>query len=110
MRDGGNGRADRLYLPPAHIGIDSDGAQVALPGFDDGRTTGRIPALPVNLYDLGVEAGEARGGHGAAPIPARMLVKLAAAPSSVVRHGERFVSYKITLRDPPACTLPTGTS
>ena len=28
-----------------------------------------------------------------------MLVKFAAAPSSIVRHGERFVSYKITLRD-----------
>ena len=53
----------------------------------------------MNLYDLGVEAGEARGGRGAAPIPARMLVKLAAAPSAFVRHGERFVSYRITLRD-----------
>ena len=99
MRDGGNARVDRLYLPPAHIGVDLDSAQVALPGFEDGRVIGRIPVLPVNLYDLGVEAGEARGGHGAAPIPARMLVKLAAAPSSLVRHGERFVSYKITLRD-----------
>ena len=98
MRDGNTG-TNRLYLPPAHIGLDSDGTQSALPGFEDGRATGRIPVLPVNLYDLGVEAGEARGGHGAAPIPARMLVKLAAAPSSVVRHGERFVSYKITVRD-----------
>ena len=98
MRDGNTG-TNRLYLPPAHIGLDTDGAQAALPGFEDGRVTGRIPVLPVNLYDLGVEAGEARGGHGAAPIPARMLVKLAAAPSSVVRHGERFVSYKITFRD-----------
>ena len=35
----------------------------------------------------------------AAPIPARMLVKLAAAPSTSVRHGERFVTYNITLRD-----------
>ena len=99
MRDGGSARVDRLYLPPAHFGVDVDGAQVALPGFEDGRVIGRIPVLPVNLYDLGVEAGEARGGHGAAPIPARMLVKLAAAPSSLVRHGERFVSYNITLRD-----------
>ena len=98
MRDGNTG-TNRLYLPPAHVGLDADGAQAALPGFEDGRATGRIPVLPVNLYDLGVEAGEARGGHGAAPIPARMLVKLAAAPSSVVRHGERFVSYKITFRD-----------
>ena len=99
MRDGGNARADRLYLPPAHIGTDGDGSQVTLPGFEDGRSTGRIPVLPVNLYDLGVEAGEARGGRGSAPIPARMLVKLAAAPSALVRHGERFVTYKITLRD-----------
>ena len=99
MRDGGSARVNRLYLPPAHIGVDVDSAQVALPGFEDGRVIGRIPVLPVNLYDLGVEAGEARGGRGAAPIPARVLVKLAAAPSSLVRHGERFVSYKITLRD-----------
>ena len=99
MRDGGSARVNRLYLPSAHFGVDVDGAQVALPGFEDGRVIGRIPVLPVNLYDLGVEAGEARGGRGAAPIPARMLVKLAAAPSSLVRHGERFVSYKITLRD-----------
>ena len=99
MRDGGNTRANRLYLPPAHMGTDSDGSQVAFPGFEDGRSTGRIPVLPVNLYDLGVEAGEARGGRGSAPIPARMLVKLAAAPSAFVRHGERFVTYQITLRD-----------
>ena len=99
MRDSGNPRTDRLYLTPAYIGTDSNGSQVAFPGFEDGRPSSRIPVLPVNLYDLGVEAGEARGGHGAAPIPARMLVKLAAAPSAFVRHGERFVTYKITLRD-----------
>lgn len=99
MRDSGSAKADRRYLPPAHFGTENDGSQVALPGFEDGRTNGRIPVLPVNLYDLGVTAGEARGGRGAAPIPARMLVKLAAAPSAVVRHGERFVTYDITLRD-----------
>ena len=99
MRDSGNAKADRLYLPPAHFGADNNGAQVALPGFEDGRANGRIPVLPVNLYDLGVTAGEARGGRGAAPIPARMLVKLAAAPSALVRHGEGFVTYRITLRD-----------
>ena len=99
MRDSGNAKADRLYLTPAHIVTDAEGAMVAFPGFEDGRNTGRIPALPVNLYDLGVTAGEARGGRGAAPIAARMLVKLAAAPSTSVRHGERFVAYQITLRD-----------
>ena len=99
MRDGRPSQARHLYLTPAHIGIDSEGRTIALPGFEDGRTRSRIPVLPVNLYDLGVTAGEARGGRGAAPIPARMLVKLAGAPSAVVRHGERFVSYKITLGD-----------
>ena len=99
MRDSGNAKTDRLYLSPAHFGTDSEGAQITLPGFADGYATSKIPTLPVNLYDLGVEAGEARGGRGAAPIPARMLVKLAAAPSSVVRHGSRFVTYRITLRD-----------
>ena len=99
MRRDMNSGTDRLYLKPAYISPDSEGTAIALPGFEDGRVRGRIPALPVNLYDLGVEAGEARGGRGAAPIPARMLVKLAAAPSAFVRHGERFVSYRITLRD-----------
>ena len=95
MRDTGGSRSDRLYLPPAHTGEDGK----ISPGFGDGRKTGHIPILPVNLYDLGVTAGEARGGGGAAPIPARMLVKLAAAPSTLVRHGDRFVTYEITLRD-----------
>ena len=99
MRDSGNAKTDRLYLAPAHFGTDSEGAQITLPGFADGYATSKIPILPVNLYDLGVEAGEARGGRGAAPIPARMLVKLAAAPSAFVRHGERFVTYQITFRD-----------
>ena len=99
MRDSNNSRTDRLYLSPAHIGFDADGAQIAFPGFGEGNTTGRIPVLPVELYDLGVQAGERRGGRGAAPIPARLLVKLAAAPSAFVRHGERFVTYTISLRD-----------
>ena len=99
MRDSRSAGTDRLYLTPAHIGSDGEGGQMTLEGIKDGMGTGRIPVLPVNLYDLGVEAGEARGGHGAAPIPARMLVKLAAAPSAFVRHGERYVSYRITLRD-----------
>ena len=93
------GKTDRLYLPPAHIERDATGKQIVLPGFGDGNRTGRVPVLPVELYDLGVKAGKSRGGRGAAPIPARMLVKLAAAPSTSVRHGERFVTYNITLRD-----------
>ena len=97
MRNGGGGQGtDRLYLPPAHFG--ADGITPVLPGLE-GHATGRIPVLPVNLYDLGVAAGERRGGHGEAPIPARMLVKLAAAPSATVRHGQRFVTYEIRLRD-----------
>ena len=98
MRESGN-RTDRLYLPPAHFSLDGESGQIVMPGLGDGNSTNRIPVLPVELYDLGVKAGEARGGRGGAPIPARMLVKLAAAPSTSVRHGERFVTYKITLRD-----------
>ena len=99
MRESSSSATDRLYLPPAHIGVDVDGAQITSPGFGKGNATGRIPVLPIKLYDLGVVVGASRGGHGGAPIPARMLVKLAAAPSAFVRHGERFVSYEITLRD-----------
>ena len=98
MRESG-AKTDRLYLPPAHIDLDGQGGQTTLPGFGEGNTTTRIPVLPVELYDLGVNAGVRRGGNGGAPIPARMLVKLAAAPSTSVRHGERFVTYNITLRD-----------
>ena len=98
MRDSG-AQADRLYLTPAHIGMDADGSQIAFPGFSESNKASRIPVLPVNLYDLGVQAGASRGGSGGAPVPARMLVKLAAAPSAFVRHGERFVTYTITLRD-----------
>ena len=99
MRRNLNSGTDRLYMTPAHTGLDTEGTQVVLPGFSEGHDTGRIPVLPVNLYDLGVEAGEARGGRGGAPIPARMLVKLASAPSASVRHGERFVTYQVTLGD-----------
>ena len=98
MRESGS-RTDRLYLPPAHFSLDGESGQMVMPGLGEGNATSRIPSLPVELYDLGVKAGEARGGYGGAPIPARMLVKLAAAPSTSVRHGSRFVTYKITLRD-----------
>ena len=95
MRTRRSSRTDRLYLEPA----DGDGGRGVQPGFKEGHVTSRIPVLPINLYDLGVQAGEARGGHGAAPIPARMLVKLSAAPSAFVRHGTRFVTYQVMLRD-----------
>ena len=113
MREGANAGTDRLYLTPAHSGPDGEGGQMVLPGFKDGRSTGRIPVLPVNLYDLGVEAGDRRGGRGGrgeAPIPARMLVKLAAAPSAFVRHGERFVSYQNLLEGSPRRPLSSGAS
>ena len=90
---------DRLYLPPAHYGRDEKGSSIVLPGGGSRNATSRVPVLPVELYDLGVRAGERRGGRGGAPIPARLLVKLAAAPSACVRHGERFMTYEITLRD-----------
>ena len=99
MRERRNSGTDRLYLPPAHSDVDGEGTQIVIPGFGALTLAGRIPALPVGLYDLGVRAGTRQGGHGGAPIPARMLVKLAAAPSASVRHGERFVTYEVTLRE-----------
>ena len=71
MRESG-ARTDRLYLPPAHIEIDGTGNQIVFPGFGEGNRTGRIPVLPIELYDLGVQAGVSRGGLGGAPIPARI--------------------------------------
>ena len=99
MRESGKSGTDRLYLAPAHFSLDGEAGQMVIAGFGEGNATSRIPSLPVELYDLGVKAGEARGGYGGAPIPARMLVKLAAAPSTSVRHGSRFVTYQVTLRD-----------
>ena len=103
MRESSGAKSDRLYLAPAHIGEDGSEGQIVLSGFGEGKVPGRISALPVNLYDLGVTVGEARGGRGAAPIPARMLVKLAAAPSAFVRHSERLLTFEITLRDLRGC-------
>ena len=97
MRGSGS-KTDRLYLIPAHICADGD-SQLPLLGLADPRSASRMPVLPVHLYDLGVKAGEQKGGGRGAPIPARMLVKLAAAPSTSVRHSERFVTYDVTLRD-----------
>ena len=88
-----------FICPPAHICSDGSDGQIVVPGFCERKGTSRIPMLPVDLYDLGVQAGARRGGNGEAPISARLLVKLAAAPSASVRHGERFVTYCITIRD-----------
>ena len=68
MRESG-AKTDRLYLPPAHIELDGTGRQVVLPGFGEGNATTRIPVLPVELYDLGVQAGVRRGGNGGATDP-----------------------------------------
>ena len=93
MRESG-AKTDRLYLSPSHIELRwTRAGRSLLPGFGEGNTTSRIPVLPVKLYDLGVQAGVRRGGNGEAPIPARMLVKLAAAPSTSVRHGEQGSSH-----------------
>ena len=97
MRENGT-KTDKLYLIPAHICADGD-SQLPLLGLADPRAASRMPVLPVHLYDLGLRAGEQKGGGRGAPIPARMLVKLAAAPSTSVRHSERFVTYTIALRD-----------
>ena len=97
MRREFNSGTDRLYLAPSYSGTDGDGAQVAFPGFQNGRETGRVPVLPVNLYDLGVSAGEARGGRGAAPIAARMLVN--AGSSAIGIRPAQFTIFDI--RDYP---------
>ena len=69
------------------------------PDLPMGTRPARFPFCRSTSTTWGSRQGEARGGRGAAPIPARMLVKLAAAPSAFVRHGERFVTYQITFRD-----------
>ena len=99
MRKGSGSGTDRLYLTPAHIAVNGSGCEIVTAVLAEGRQACRIPTLPLELYDLGVTVGEARGGRGSAPIPARMMVRLVAAPSAPVRHGERFVTYHISLRD-----------
>ena len=100
MRDSDNASADRIYLPPAHICSDGSDGQIVVPSFCERKGTSRILMLPVDLYDLGVQAGARRGGNGEAPTSARLLVKLAAAPSASVRSAFRRPSTVTCHFDP----------
>ena len=55
MRESG-AKTDRLYLSPAHIALRRHRAgRPLMPGFGEANGTRRIPVLPVELYDLGVQ-------------------------------------------------------
>ena len=109
MRRNLNSGTDRLYMTPAHTGgTDAEGSQIVIIwlqgwSFD----TGRIPVLPVNLYDLGVEAGEARGGRGGrSNCQHECWLNLPQAHHPrPCRHGERFVTYQDYSRRPSETAL-----
>ena len=55
-----NGRV--LLLPAARLSETRRGGQIVLPGFGEQECMSlRVPALPLELYDLGASRGETRG-------------------------------------------------
>ena len=85
-------RAGRLFGFAAHT---KDG-QLVLPGFSEGVTP-RSPALPLELYDLGL-GPQQTPGRGA-PLALRLFVSsVLAVPERQRREGARVV-YRFTLRE-----------
>ena len=88
-------QADRRVGNPfshaAHVGE----GQLVLPGFQTDRTA---PALPLQLYDLGLGAVHAEKSTGA-PLALRIFVESILAVSQQDRRGEGPVVISMTLRD-----------
>ena len=85
-------RAGRLFGFAAHT---KDG-QLVLPGFSEGVTP-RSPALPLELYDLGLGPKQTPGRG--APLALRLFVSsVLAVPQRQRREGTRVV-YRFTLKD-----------
>ena len=85
-------RAGRLFGFAAHT---KDG-QLVLPGFSEGVTP-RSPALPLELYDLGLGPKQTPGRG--APLALRLFVSsVLAVPERQRREGTRVV-YRFTLKD-----------
>ena len=86
-------RAGRLFRPATHVAQRS-GEQKILPGFERDI---QGPALPLLLYDLGLESRN-RSGKGAAPVALRLFVEAILSVPQSDRDGEPRV-LTVTLRD-----------
>ena len=84
-------RAGNLFSHAAHVGE----GQMVLPGFQTDRTA---PALPLQLYDLGLGAVHAEKTTGA-PLALRIFVESILAVSRQDRRGDGPVVISMTLRD-----------
>ena len=84
-------RAGNAFSHAAHVGE----GQIVLPGFQTDRTA---PALPLQLYDLGLGAVHAEKSTGA-PLALRIFVESILAVSRQDRRGEGPVVISMTLRD-----------
>ena len=84
-------RAGNAFSHAAHVGE----GQFVLPGFQTDRTA---PALPLQLYDLGLGAVHAEKSTGA-PLALRIFVESILAVSQQDRRGEGPVVISMTLRD-----------
>ena len=91
MAPGTDRRAGSLFSRAAHV---SEGPLV-LPGFQTDRAA---PALPLQLYDLGLGAAHSEKTTGA-PLPLRMFVESILAVSQQDRRGDGPVTISVTLRD-----------
>ena len=86
-------RAGNLFSHAAHVG-DPEGPLV-LPGFQTDRVA---PALPLQLYDLGLGTAQSEKTPGA-PLALRMFVESILAVSQQDRRGDGLVTISVTLRD-----------
>ena len=84
-------RAGNQFSHAAHVGE----GQIVLLGFQTDRTA---PALPLQLYDLGLGAVHAEKSTGA-PLALRIFVESILAVSRQDRRGEGPVVISMTLRD-----------
>ena len=84
-------RAGNPFSHAAHVGE----GQLVLPGFQTDRTA---PALPLQLYDLGLGTVHAEKSTGA-PLALRIFVESILAVSQQDRRGEGPVVISMTLRD-----------
>ena len=93
-------RVGRVFSHAAHVG-EREG-ELVLPGFQTDRTA---PALPLQLYDLGLGAAHSEKTTGA-PLALRMFVESLLAISQEDRRGDGPVAISIALRDSPGQALP----
>ena len=86
-------RVGRVFSHAAHVG-EREG-ELVLPGFQTERAA---PALPLQLYDLGLGAAHSEKTTGA-PLALRIFVESILAISQEDRRGDGPVAISIALRD-----------